>query len=399
LVGRSFGVVKLQAAGEEVDFSVPRRDSKIGLHHRDFRAEFDAGITPEEAARRRDFTINAMGWDPVEGTLLDFFGGERDLRDRVLRATSGAFPEDPLRVLRGMQFAARFGMTLEPETAALCRGIADQYATLAAERVEGEFMKWAEKGREPGRMAGYLRDSGWDVHFPEIADLAGTPQDPEWHPEGDVSVHTMHVVNAAAAIAERDGLVGEARATLLFAALCHDFAKPKTTQKREREGRMRWSSWGHEPEGGPMARTFLERIHVKATIVDCVVPLVENHLAASHVGQGAVTAKAIRRLASRLAPASIAQLLQLIEADYSGRPPLPKGLPDGGVRIREAAQLHAVSQGPPVRLVQGRHVLPYYEGRAGKHIGQVVEAAYEAQLDGTFSEMDGALEWVARYCK
>ncbi|MEP6962855.1 MAG: polynucleotide adenylyltransferase, partial [Acidobacteriota bacterium] len=235
LVGKSFGIVKLhQRDGRSFDFAIPRKDSKLGLLHRDFHATFDPDITFQEAASRRDFTINAMGWDPVDGTLLDFFGGASDLENRVLRATSPAFSEDPLRVLRGMQLACRFDLRLDPETAALCRTIADQYSTIAGERVSEEFMKWAVKGSRPGRIAEYLKDSGWDVHFPEIAKLAGTPQDPEWHPEGDVGIHTMFVVDAAAHIAERDGLIGDDRAVLLFSSLCHDFAKPATTALRER---------------------------------------------------------------------------------------------------------------------------------------------------------------------
>jgi tRNA nucleotidyltransferase (CCA-adding enzyme) len=235
LVGKSFGVIKLHAEGASYDFAVPRRDSKFGMHHRDFLATFDPGITPKEAASRRDFTINAMGWDPVDDSLLDFFGGAEDLRQGILRHTSEAFAEDPLRVLRGMQLAARFDLRLHPETADLCRTISDQYTTIARERVAEEFMKWAVKGRTPGRIAEYFAASGWDVHFPEIARLAGVPQDPEWHPEGDVGTHTMLVVNAAAAIAERDGLTDDNRAVLVLAALCHDFAKATTTMLRERD--------------------------------------------------------------------------------------------------------------------------------------------------------------------
>ncbi len=210
LVGKSFGVVKLvtreNQGGHEYDFSVPRRDSKFGLGHRDFQTTFDNDISPREAASRRDFTINAIAYDPVADEVLDFFGGAEDLKNRVLRATSEAFAEDPLRVLRGMQFACRFDLTLDPGTAAMCRSIVDQYGTIARERVAEEFMKWAVKSVRPGRIAEYLADSGWDVHFPEIARLTGVPQDPGWHPEGDVGTHTMLVVDAAARISAREKL-------------------------------------------------------------------------------------------------------------------------------------------------------------------------------------------------
>jgi tRNA nucleotidyltransferase (CCA-adding enzyme) len=399
LVGKSFGVIKLfGVTGGDLDFSVPRRDSKTGLHHRDFRTQFDENINPREAASRRDFTINAIAYDPVADETLDFFGGRQDLENRILRATSEAFKEDPLRVLRGMQFACRFNLTVDPATAEASRSIAAEYSTLARERVAEEFMKWALKSEHPGRIAEYLTATGWIVHFPEIGALAGVPQDPHWHPEGDVSTHTMLVLNAAARIAEREHLEGDERAVLLFSALCHDFAKATTTALREREGRLRWTSWGHEAEGGPMARGFLERIGIKSAIVDQVVPLIENHLVHAAAGPE-VTARAVRRLAMRLAPASIVQLMRLIEADASGRPPLPGGLPEGAIRIIEMAQAQAVGQKPQAPLILGRHVLPYFDNRPGKHIGEITAAAYEAQADGAFSTEAEALAWLENYMR
>ncbi len=397
LVGRSFGVVKLFGQNA-VDFSVPRRESKTGPHHRDFRATFDESITAQEAAARRDFTINAISYDPLTGELLDFFRGAEDLRKKVLRHTSPAFREDPLRVLRGMQFACRFDLRLDSATAEECKALVEEYGTLARERVSEEFRKWAEKSVFPGRLFEYLKDSGWLVHFPEIAALKGVPQDPDWHPEGDVATHTMYVLNEAVRVAAEHGLEGDERSVLLFAALTHDFAKATTTQLREREGRMRWTSWGHEAAGGPMARAFLERIGVKASIVDQVVPLVENHLVHAAVGKE-VTPRTIRRLAMRLAPANILQLTRLIDADASGRPPKPKGLPDGAVRILEAAQAHAVAEKPQPPLILGRHVLPYFGGRPGRHIGEVTQAAYEAQADGAFSTEAEGLAWLERFLK
>ena len=397
LVGKSFGVVKFTSPGDETcDFSIPRRDSKTGPGHRDFYAEFDESITPREAAGRRDFTINAMSFDPITGEVWDFFGGQVDLNNRVLRATSDAFSEDPLRVLRGMQFACRFDLTVDPATASMSRSIASEYPTLARERIAEEFMKWAVKSAHPGRIGEYLKATGWIRHFLEIANLFGVPQDPEWHPEGDVGVHTMHVLNQAARIAGRDRLAADDRAVLLFASLAHDFAKPATTELREREGRVRWTSWGHEPAGGPMARTFLERIGIKSAIVDQVVPLVENHLSHHSIGPD-ITPRAIRRLAMRLAPASIGQLVRLIEADASGRPPLAPGVPPAAARILAAAESESVESRPQPPLILGRHVLPYFNDRPGVHIGEVTSAAYEAQADGAFSNPDEALRWLDNY--
>jgi tRNA nucleotidyltransferase (CCA-adding enzyme) len=395
LVGQSFGVIKLTVSGGAFyDFCLPRRDNKVGRGHRDFLATFDPSISPKEAASRRDFTINAMAFDPVANELLDYFGGCEDLKNHLLRATSDAFREDPLRVLRGMQFACRFNLTIDPATAEQSRAIVHEYSTIAQERVAEEFMKWAVKGSHAGRIAEYLVTTGWIVHFPEIANILDVPQDPEWHPEGDVGAHTMLVVDAAARIAERDRIEGDERAVLLFAALAHDFAKAGTTAKRERNGTMRWTAYGHEAAGGPLARAFLERIGIKPAIVEQVVPLVENHLAHSSL-RNDVTPRTVRRLALRLAPANITQLIRLIEADHSGRPPLPAALPDSAIRIRDMAAAQAVETKPQPALILGRHVLPYFDNRPGPHIGEITRAAYEAQTDGVFSTEEEGLRWLS----
>jgi tRNA nucleotidyltransferase (CCA-adding enzyme) len=396
LVGKSFGVVKFSdGAGNTWDFSVPRRDNKIGAGHRDFESSFDPGITPREAASRRDFTINALAYDAVREELHDYFGGRADLEARILRATSAAFSEDPLRVLRGMQFACRFDLTVDPATAGMCRAIAGQYGTLPKERVCEEFMKWAAKSRRPGRILEYLGATGWLAHFPLLARIQGVPQDPEWHPEGDVATHTMHVVNAAAEIARRERFSEDDSAVLLFSALTHDFAKADTTELREKDGRMRWTAYGHEKAGGPLARTFLESVGIKAEIVDRAVPLVENHLAHVNFGESQLHPRAIRRLAARLAPANVTELSWLIEADHSGRPPLPAGMPAEAARMRDFAAAEHVDESPQPPLILGRHVLPYFDGKPGKHIGEVTKEGYEAQLDGAFSSEPEALQWLA----
>jgi tRNA nucleotidyltransferase (CCA-adding enzyme) len=386
LVGRSFGVVKYtHPSGGTWDFSIPRRENKVGRGHRDFQATFDPDITPREAAARRDFTINAMAWDALSGELHDYFGGQDDLAARRLRAVGPAFAEDPLRVLRGMQFACRFNLTVDKATASVCRSIAGEYTTLARERVAEEWMKWAVKAPWPGLVLGYLEAAGWLEHFPALARLRGVPQDAEWHPEGDVAVHSMEVVDRAAAIAEREELTGDARATLLFAALAHDFGKPATTVLREKRGRMRWTAHGHDKAGVEPAREFLTSIGIKADIKDRVEPLVLCHLA--HFNPGPV-----RRLAVRVAPASIAELLWLMEADKGG-------ISLAAEQLREAARELKVQAGPPPPIVQGRHVLPYFEDRPGPHIGKVVKSAYEAQLEGLFMDEAGAKAWLESHLR
>ena len=212
LVGRSFGVVKFtMPGGRTFDFSLPRRDSKVQSGHKGFRIEVDPGMTPADAAARRDFTINARMFDPRRDAVLDFHHGREDLDKGVLRHTSPAFVEDPLRVLRGMQFAARFDLRPAPETVALCRRIRGAYGELAAERVREEWLKWASQSVRPSAGLRFLEATEWLGHFPEIDVLRGTPQDPEWHTEGDVFTHTCHCLDGLVRLAEWRAAVSEWR--------------------------------------------------------------------------------------------------------------------------------------------------------------------------------------------
>ena len=279
LVGRSFGVIKLTTQGQTFDFSLPRRDSKVSAGHQGFEVVFEPELTPAEAVLRRDFTINALMYDPRERRLLDWVGGEKDLRARVLRHTSPAFAEDPLRVLRGMQFAGRFGLRADPDTVRVCREIQNSFGELAGERVREEWLKWAARSTVPSAGLHFLRETEWLRHFPEIHTLAGIPQDSDWHPEGDVFVHTCHCCDALAALAEWQAADEVSRMVYMLAVLAHDLGKAVTTQVGDRYGIQRIVSPGHEAAGGPLTESFLERIHVPASIRERVVPLVINHLA------------------------------------------------------------------------------------------------------------------------
>jgi tRNA nucleotidyltransferase (CCA-adding enzyme) len=256
LVGRSFGVLKVRLDGSEYDFSLPRRESKTGAGHRGFAVAPDPALTEAEAAARRDFTINAIAYDPLDNQLLDFHSGVDDLKKKILRHTGPAFVEDPLRVLRAFQFAARFELTLAPETVALCRSISGTYAELAVERVWGEWDKWATKAVKPSLGIIALKQTGWLEHFPEIAALDGVPQEPEWHPEGDVLVHTNHCLNALVGLDSWRNGPPQTRRLLTLSVLAHDFGKATTTKQAERRGKLRWVSPEHEAAGGPLAETF-----------------------------------------------------------------------------------------------------------------------------------------------
>ncbi|MBI2498467.1 MAG: polynucleotide adenylyltransferase, partial [Opitutae bacterium] len=307
VVGRSFGVLKVRLEGAEYDFSLPRRESKTGAGHRGFAVAPDPSLTEAEAAARRDFTINAMAYDPFADRVLDFHGGAGDLKQKVLRHTSPAFTEDPLRVLRAFQFAARFELTLAPETAALCRDISGSYAELPVERIWGEWDKWAVKAVKPSAGLAVLKQSGWLGHFPEVAALDGLPQEPEWHPEGDVFVHTGHCLDALVRLGTWQDSLPAARRILSFSVLAHDFGKATTTKQAQRRGRLRWVSPEHEAAGGPLAERFLQRIGAPLELTEHVRPLVVNHLL-HHQGALMVRDTTVRRLARKIEPATIDQL-------------------------------------------------------------------------------------------
>jgi tRNA nucleotidyltransferase (CCA-adding enzyme) len=389
LVGRSFGVVKLSTrSGRDYDFTLPRKDSKVAAGHRGFDVEFDPAISLPEAAARRDFTMNSIMYDPRTRQVLDFFGGQADLQARVLRHTSAAFCEDPLRVLRGMQFAGRFELRAAPETVELSRSIKGSYAELAVERVREEWFKWAQRSRQPSAGLRFLAETEWIEHFPEIKALMGTPQEPEWHPEGDVFTHTCHCCDALANLPAWREADAESRAVYMLAVLAHDFGKPATTHRAVKNGRERIVSPGHESAGLEPARTFLERIRAPLVIVQRVLPLVQNHL--FHLES--FTDRAVRRLARRLAPESIESLCLVMTADSMGRPPLPARVPEFVTTLLARAHELEVRQKPPPPILQGRHLLPLGVP-PGPRLGSILHKAYEAQLEGVFGDLDGAMKW------
>jgi tRNA nucleotidyltransferase (CCA-adding enzyme) len=391
LVGRSFGVVKLTlASGATFDFTLPRRDSKVAPGHKGFTITFDPTITPREAAARRDFTLNSLMYDPRRDEVLDFFGGLADLQNRVLRHTSAAFVEDPLRVLRGMQFAGRFGLTPAPETVELGRQMKASYGELAGERVREEWFKWAAKSTVPSAGLKFLVATAWIEHFPELQSVLGVPQEPEWHPEGDVFVHTCHCCDALVHLPTWKEADEESRIAFSFAVLTHDFGKARTTQEVMKEGRRRIVSPGHEEVSAAMAVSFLERIHVPQATIARVLPLVKQHMAHLQV----VTDRNVRRLAKRLEPETIQSLCLVMTADAMGRPPRPPAPPPVIAALQtKAVELH-VHDSAPKPILMGRHLIELGMS-PGKEFGDILAAAYDAQLEGVFSNLTQAFRWLA----
>ncbi len=380
-VGESFQVFKVGG----LDVSLPRRESKSGRGHKGFLVSGDPSMTFGDAARRRDFTVNAISWDPLTDEYLDPFDGRRDLGLRLLRVVDArTFGDDSLRVLRAVQFAARFGVELEPESAEICRSIA--LDDLPAERIWGEIVKllFAPK---PSIGLVLAMDLGVvEKLFPELQALAGCPQEPEWHPEGDVWVHTLQVVDQART--RVDDLPRPQQIAIMLGAVCHDFGKPATTAFSD--GRIR--SIDHEEQGVAPATRFLDRLNVQSIdgydVRAQVLGMTAQHLkpgmwfkAKDDVGDGA-----FRRLAQKV---DLELLARLAKSDCLGREP-------GGFNcdamdwFLERARALGVDRRPPAPILLGRHVLELGL-RPGPRIGEITKAVYERQLDGTVGSLEEAI--------
>ncbi len=378
-IGESFTVYKV--AG--IDLALPRRDSRTGRGHKGFEVTGDPWLPPELAARRRDFTVNAIAWDPLSGAYIDPFDGRGDLLDRrrLRMVDPETFGDDSLRVLRGVQLAARFALDMDDATRAICRGL--PLDDLPAERVWGEIEKLLLLARNPS--IGLQLADDLDVVarvLPELKTLDGCPQEPEWHPEGDVWIHTLMVTDQART--RIDDLPHPKRVAVMLGALCHDLGKPPTTEFIE--GRIR--SIDHEQAGVAPARALLDRLNVHTIggfdVRRQVEGIVAQHLkplaffkSATPVGDGA-----FRRLAQKV---DLDLLARVAESDCLGR---GGAFNCGGIAwFTERARALGVEHAPPAALVMGRHLLALGV-TAGPGMGALLREIYEQQLDGRVQNLD-----------
>jgi tRNA nucleotidyltransferase (CCA-adding enzyme) len=380
-VGESFQVYKLG----DIDVSLPRRESKVGRGHRGFDVTGDPHLSIADAARRRDFTVNAVAWDPLTGEYEDPFDGRGDINRRVLRVVDPSrFSDDSLRVLRAVQLAARLEFHLDDETRALCRAI--PLDDLPSERVWGEIEKLLFAPHPSLGFALMLELDIVSKLFPELETLVGCPQEPEWHPEGDVWVHTLQVVDQARVRIE--DLERPQQIAVMLGALCHDFGKPATTSVID--GRIR--SMDHEEQGVAPAILFLDRINVHSIdgydVRRQVLGFVAHHLkpgawykVRDEVGDGA-----FRRLSQKV---DLELLARLAKADCLGRNP---GQFDCTAMdwFLERARTLGVEHRPPGPILLGRHLLALGL-TPGPRVGEILKAVYEQQLDGKITDLDEAI--------
>lgn len=370
VVGKAFAVYRV--GGLDVEFSIPRLDSKVAEGHKGFIVQAVPDLSFKEAARRRDFTINAMGFNPETGEVYDPWKGAEHLRAGVLEVVDPkTFPDDPLRVLRGAQFLSRFLLTPGPHLLECSREMnADE---LPKERVFGELTKMLF-GKRPSLGARFLLLSGWLRFFPEWASLVGVPQDASWHPEGDVWTHSLLTLDEAVKLKTGDG---RRDTILLYGALCHDFGKASTTTLVDRRIR----SIGHTKAGTEPARQFMKRLTEDSGIVRGVEKLVSEHLTPLFLHTHGAGAGAIRRLARRLAPEADIELLErCARADYLASGDADDRTFAAGAWLLAMAREHLVTHQPEEPVLKGRHLVAV--GIApGPLIGRMLGRAYEIQTE------------------
>ncbi len=380
-VGESFQVYKCG----DIDVSIPRRESKSGRGHRGFVITGDPAMSVVDAARRRDFTVNAISFDPLTGEYLDPFEGRADLSNRLLRVVDPAtFADDSLRALRAVQFAARFNLTLTPETRDICRSM--PLDDLPAERIWGELEKLLGAPCPSIGLALALDLGIVERLFPELHALVGCVQEPEWHPEGDVWVHTLQVVDQART--RVDDLPRPQRLAIMLGAVCHDFGKPATTAFID--GRIR--SIDHEEQGVAPASAFLDRLNVHSfdgyDVRAQVLGMTAQHLKPGMwfktkdvVGDGA-----FRRLAQKV---DLELLARLAKSDCLGREPGQFNCQAMDWFLERALAL-GVAHEAPAPILLGRHLIELGV-KPGPRMGEILKAVFEQQLDGLVRSLDDAV--------
>ena len=374
----AFGVLHTVHGGEEFDLALPRRADGT-----------TEDVGRDEAFARRDFTMNAMGWDPETGELIDPFGGRADLEAGILRHTGESFGQDPVHALRGIRFAGRYGFDLAPETLQLCRAMAPLCAEVPRAKVWGEFEKIAVGAVRPSRSLEALYATGWADNYPALANVRGVAQDPIWHPEGAVDIHLGMAADAAASAASETDLDAADRTVAVLAALLHDVGKAEHRQVHP-DGSI--TNHGHDEGGVEPAREFLNTIGAPGHVKDRVLPIIREHMC--HTGNaGKVTPKMVYRLIRRLDEGqrgpSLADWARVVDADLAGRGPGAKA-PIGARWLEVAEKLGVSSATDPILRGPDLEALGM---KKGQEFAWIIRESLDAQDDGVFTDSEGAVNW------
>jgi tRNA nucleotidyltransferase (CCA-adding enzyme) len=388
LVGKSFGVIKLRLNELEIDFSPPRTESKHTAGHRGFEVHYHLPLDFTTAARRRDFTINAIGYNPQTKTLLDPHNGIDDLRNkRLMCVNEQTFIEDPLRPLRAIQFAARFELSCDPLLLSLCKDMIAKGALeeLPKERIFEEFKKLFLLASKPSIGMELLRQMGGLPFFSPLDHFEDTPQDPITHPEGNVWDHTLMTLDVMASLrtgnSKRD-------LTRMFAMLLHDCAKPITTAIIN--GAIRAPK--HGKIGVEVGKTFLEKITNEHGLTNTILPLIRYHGKVRKLYENEATIPQILHLSTRV---PIEELILVAQADFFGREfrgERPQHF-DAGVWLYGHADKLGVLRSPPKPLIMGRDLIALGL-KSSEKFKTILNTAYEAQLNQEFFAPQEAIQWL-----
>ena len=367
--GKAFGVIRLKEGDHVFEIATFRIDGPYLDGRRPSSVTF---TTAEEDAKRRDFTINGMFFDPIGGKVLDFVQGRADLGAKLIRAIgdpTARFTEDRLRLFRAIRFAVQLGFTIEPKTWEALVRLTPESRTLAPERVRDELVK-IFISPDPARGLDLLHESGLiAVWLPELLEMRGCAQSPEHHPEGDVWVHTRllltHLRNPSPVLA--------------FSALLHDVGKPRTS-RTEPSGRIRF--FGHEGVGARMAEDMLRRLRFSNEEIQAVVACIANHMAFKDAPQMRVST--LKRL---LARPTFAEELELHRIDCTAS----HGELDIHRFLLAKQNEFSKEEIKPKPLVTG-HDLEKMGIPPGPRMGEILNQLMDEQLEGKFSERNGALE-------
>ncbi len=371
-VGIDFGVVLIARDKVKVEVSTYRTESGYADHRHPAEVRFS---TREVDAQRRDFTVNALYWDPYADVIYDHVGGRADLERRLLRAVGDPdvrFAEDALRVLRGVRFAASLDFTFESQTwEALCRHVQD-LIHISAERIRDELLRGLMRGN-PGRFLDLLDQCGaLQLLLPEVAAMKGVPQPPEFHPEGDVFVHTKLVLEKLAPIRSP---------TLALAALLHDVGKPVTATW----GNGRMSFPNHDKVGAEIADEICRRLRLSKPQREAVVAMVKRHMMFISLKE----MRPARRLRFLTAP-TIEEELELHRADCeASHGKLENFFLAQEERQRLRERLSAPALPPP--LVRGDDLKNTLGIPPGPHYKEILTAVHDAQLEGRLRNKEEAL--------
>jgi poly(A) polymerase len=371
-VGAHFGVVIAKHGGHHIEIATFRTD---GSYRDGRRPESVTFSTPQEDARRRDFTINGLFEVPETGEVIDYVGGLADLDAGIIRAIGDAaarFTEDGLRLLRAVRFAARIGFTIEPATDAALRDCAKLLDRISPERIRDEFSKILTS---PRRRAGveHLVETGIIRHFlPELLPTVGCDQPPEWHPEGDVFTHTMIMLGM---------LAPDAPIELCLAVLLHDIAKPPC-RTVDPDGRIRFN--GHDALGAEMAETILRRLRYPNHVIDDAVTMVARHMQFMNVRKMRVA-----RLKRFMAVPTFEREMELHRVDCASS----NGFTDNYEFLRAREAEFAAEPLIPPPLVTGKDLIKLGL-QPGPRFKDILEAIQTEQLEGRIMEREPALEYL-----